>query len=271
MPKIRKTTHVRLIVIGCTLFLSLAIFLATTASISEPRLQIIRLTQLYALTAITYLYLTLLASPLIRVFPKLPHAGMYIHARRALGLSVFYFATLHASFAFFGQLGGFAGLPFLNEKYLLAITLSSTALFILFIMAIISWDGAIQRLGFKKWKFIHRFVYLAGFLILIHALMLGTHFANLSGVIPQILFLGVSLLLFLEALRVDASLQKKFHFSSKFKIATFLTAGLTIAFHVLQFFPCMPLSLSIHQMHVQTNNRENSDTPCAFPFDARNK
>ncbi len=131
-------------------------------------------------------------------------------ARRALGVSAFYFGLLHGLFAFFGQLGGFAGLGFLSSKYLLAISLSFIALVILFLMTVTSFDFMVAKLTYPKWKFLHRFVYIAGVLILLHALMLGTHFSDLSSTIPQIFFSALAILLLLEANRFDTYLQKKF-------------------------------------------------------------
>lgn len=250
--RLDKITKLRLLIFAGSVLLSFIILIATVLTIPEQRLQLIRLAQIFALTAVTYLYLTLLASPLIRIFPKLPYGGLYIQARRSLGLSVFYFALLHSFIAFFGHLGGFSGLPFLNSKYLLAICLSTSALFILFIMAVTSTDNAIKRLGFRRWKFIHRLVYLAGFLILLHALMLGTHFANLSTAIPQIFLLSISILLFLEALRFDAYLKKIHALSLQFGITTLLITTGIFAFQLLQLLPPAALpSLGIHQQHLR--------------------
>jgi len=95
---------------------------------NEPTAQIIKLTQAYALVAVTYLYIALLTTPITRIFTFLPFRGHYIKARRAIGVSAFLFSLLHASFAFFGELGGFHGLGFLGGKYLLAIGFSFTAL-----------------------------------------------------------------------------------------------------------------------------------------------
>ena len=250
MVHFRKITTIRLSVFSFSLLFSLLIYLITSAVISEQRLLIIRLTQIYALTAVAYLYITLLASPLIRIIPRLPCAGIYVQARRALGLSAFYFGLLHTSFAFFGQLGGFTGLSFLNGRYLLAISLSATALFILTLMALTSFDRVIQKMGFKNWKRLHRLVYLAAVLILIHALMLGTHFTNLSSAIPQIFSLAISILAFLEALRFDAYLKKSFNISLRVGITTLLVTGSILAFQMLQFLPAALPSLSIHQQHL---------------------
>ncbi len=128
-------------------------------------------------------------------------------ARRALGVSTFFFAFLHAYFGFFGELGGFEGLGFLSDKYILAISLSSIALLILFLMAATSFDWMIGKMTFPKWKLLHRFVYLAALLSVIHGLILGSDFTNFSGVVPKVFFAGLVILLGLETVRFDRFLQ----------------------------------------------------------------
>src|SRR5258708_1943827 len=165
-------TNVRFYVLIFSVLLSVGFYLYVRLTIPEGALQIIRLTQYYALSALTYLYLAVLAGPLMYVAKWFPFRAQYLKARRAIGVSAFYFGLLHALLAFFGQLGGFAGLFFLSGNYLLAISLSFTALVILFLMAATSFDAMVTKLTFPKWKLLHRFVYLVIVLILIHALML---------------------------------------------------------------------------------------------------
>lgn len=205
----RKLLHnIRFYVLVFSVALSLAAFIWVMVTIPEGSLQIITLTRIYALTALTYLYFTLLAGPFCYTFRQVPYRGKYLKARRAIGVSVFYFGVLHASLAFFGQLGGFAGLQFLDIKYLVAIGLSFTALIILTLMTATSFDFMVAKLTFPKWKFLHRFVYLAGICILIHALLLGAHFSNLTSPIAQIAFFALVFLLLLEAPRFDKLLEK---------------------------------------------------------------
>jgi len=236
------------------------------ATFSQETLQIIRLTQVYALTAVTLLYIVLLAGPFCYTFQQLPFRGKYLKARRALGVSTFYFGLLHASLAFFGQLGGFEGLGFLNGTYLLAISLSFTALCILALMATTSFDYMIAKLTFKKWKLLHRFVYLAGIFILIHALMLGTHFQDLSGAIPQIFFIALAFLLILEGRRIDAFIEKKFIEIPKFGFITLLITGGILARFILYFLPTSStagLSFGIHSQHIQQakDAQQNASLP----------
>jgi len=168
-----------------------------------------QLAQTYAFLATGSLYLALLVSPLYSAFPQLAYKGLATKARRALGVSSFVFALFHVYLTFFVQLGGFAGLPFLDSTYIWAICLSSLALLILTLMAATSSDWAIRKLSFPRWKWLHRLVYLAGILIIIHALLLGSDFGGESGSLAgQVALFLLSILLMLEALRIDTYLAR---------------------------------------------------------------
>lgn len=229
-------SNIRFYVLCTSSIVAGSIYFWTATTFQGEGLQIINLTQTYALAAVIYLYFTLMASPLVRIFPGFPFRSKYIKARRALGVSAFFFGLIHACFAFFGELGGFRALPFLNSTYLIAITLSSLALLILTLMALTSFDFAIDKLGFRKWKFLHRFVYLAGFFIIVHALMLGSSFTDLSGAIPQVFGTALAILLILESIRLDRYLVQKFPSFPKIGISLIVT----IAFLVFSFFWLAP-------------------------------
>lgn len=246
--------NIRFYVLIFSIILSAGIYFWAILSFDSLRLQIIRLTQIYSLTAVGYLYLTLLAGPFCYTFKGLPFRSQYIKARRALGVSAFYFALLHACFAFFGQLGGFEGLFFLSNKYLLAISLSFTALVILAIMTVTAFDSVIEKLTFPKWKMLHRLVYLAGIFILIHALMLGTHFQDLTESIPQVFLTALAFLLFLELLRIDAFLKKNFpntkHISF-ISLPLFVLFFFAVLYLLIPFPDAAPVSFGIHSQHIQ--------------------
>ncbi len=242
---------IRLVILLFSILLSGSIYLFVNANYSH-NLITIRLTQYYALLSLLFIYLALLATPLFTVFPNLPFRPTYILARKSLGISAFWFALLHSNIAFFLQLQGFNGLGFLSNKYLIAIGISSAALIILTVMAVTSLDRIIVKLGNKKWKMIHRFIYLAGMLILIHALMLGTHFSDLSQLIPQLTIAFVSLLLLLEAVRFDIYLNQKFPHTSlpKFGLSFIIIVIIISITSFLSFAPSgLSSSLGIHAQH----------------------
>ena len=124
VEKLRLFSNVRFYILLFSTFVFVVINLFIKTSTQDPYLQSLLLTQSYALTSITFLYLALLAGPLTYTFRFLPFRGTYLKARRAIGVSAYLFALLHARLGFFEQLGGFGALPSLNFTYLLAITLS---------------------------------------------------------------------------------------------------------------------------------------------------
>lgn len=221
----------RLYVLVFTVFLIGLVFWRTWASTQDTALLVVRLTRYFALLALTYLYLALLIGPAVYKFTWLPWRGHIYRARRAVGFSAFLFAQIHAELAFWGELGGIKGLPLLPTKYLIAITLSSTALGILTLMAATSFDRMVQRLGMKRWKLLHRFVYVAGFLVVIHAFLIGTDFADWHGPPTRIFFVALVFLLLLEADRFDAYLMRKFAWPKKIPITLALLAGLIAIYY----------------------------------------
>jgi DMSO/TMAO reductase YedYZ heme-binding membrane subunit len=269
----RELVHnIRFYILLLTFSFSVGVFLWVQTYIPRGPLQNIRLTQIYAFSALTCLYLALLAGPFVYQMRWFPWRSQYIKARRAIGVSAFYFAWLHAYLGFFKQLGGFAGLPFLNSSYLIAISLSFTALMILTAMAATSFDKIVTFLSFPKWKMLHRLVYLAGIFIIIHALMLGTHFQDLTQTIPRITFILLSFLFYLEAKRIDAFIERKWNVLTQYGLITILYAFLVGSFGVLYMLPQSAkenLSFGIHSQHIQiakeVQNNPNATLPSGVP------
>lgn len=199
---LKKVSPLRFFVFALAVTISICLYLYLSFSIPEPRLFYIRLVQSYAFCAIILLYLALLISPLYSFFPKLPYRAQAIIARRAIGVSTFYFACLHGYFAFFQLLGGFEGWNFLSIRYQIPVLIALTVLILLSLMTATSFDFMMAKLG-KNWKRLHRLIYIGGLLIIIHFMMLGTHFADISGWIPQVFADALILLLTLEAFRFD--------------------------------------------------------------------
>ncbi len=171
-------------------------------------LQTIRIEQFCGFISLVLLYAALLASPLTKVYPQLPFKDVYLHARRAIGVLTFYYAFLHVYISFFGQLGGFSGVAHLNRRFAFSLWLGIFALAVLFIMAVTSLDWAVDTLGFKNWKLLHRLVYLAGLAILIHIILIGPHYSGL-GFLSTLTSVGVVALLWLEAVRILRNIKRK--------------------------------------------------------------
>ena len=116
--------------------------------------------------AMIVLFLSLACTPLNTIFGF----RRALTVRKSLGLIAFVYASLH--------LVNFVGLDYgfdfaliwqdaaLDKPYILA---GSAALLILLPLAITSTRGWMRRLG-KNWKRLHRFVYAAGVLVVLHFL-----------------------------------------------------------------------------------------------------
>lgn len=248
------TQNIRFYILLSTVILSLSIYLWAKINFQIEQFQIIRLTQIYSLLAILYLYIALLAEPFCYTFKSFQYKDLYLDARKAIVASVFYFAFLHTCLAFFGQLGGFDGLGFLGNRYLIPIILSFTALIILLLISITSLDFIGKKFTPTIRRIFHDLVYIAGILILIHAMMLGTHFSDLVDFIPQLVFVGLGFLLFLESLRIDSWVKERFNMTSQFGYGTVIVLGIILT-GLLYFFLPIPggngITFGIHSQHIQ--------------------
>lgn len=156
------------------------------------------LAQVYAFTAVIYLYVALFCGPLTKLALWLPLRAKYIFARRAIGVSAFFFVLLHVRFGLYDVLGGPFALLQLPVKYQIAVVLGNIAFLVLLFMTATSFDVVIQKLTFARWKRLHQFVYLAGFAVVIHATLIGSHFANIWSPIPLIMYIATAVLIILH-------------------------------------------------------------------------
>jgi DMSO/TMAO reductase YedYZ heme-binding membrane subunit len=245
------------------LILSIAISAAVyiwSGSLSSDLLRIIRMQQIYALCAFSCVYFALFLSPAAYVFK----VSLSNSLKNGFIFSAFYFGFLHASISFFGQLGGFGGLAFLSDKYLIAIFLSFTGLIILTLLSLAAWNFFAKKYP-AVLKLFPVLGYAAGILISIHALMLGTHFQDLSEFIPQIFFIAIALLLSLEALRLDRHLSEKFAFP-KVGVLFMLVASLSFAYFFATLVPAdSPFSLGIHSQHIELAKKAQQDQTANIP------
>jgi sulfoxide reductase heme-binding subunit YedZ len=173
-------------------------------------LQTIRIEQAYGFIAVGLLLSALFASPITKAFPQASFKEFYLHARRAIGVLAFYYAFLHVCVSFFSQLGGFEGVKYYSSKYSLSISLGLVALCILLVMAATSFDWAIRRLTFPRWKALHRLVYVAGVAVLVHVLLIGSHYSGLN-IFSLLTIIAVLALLRFEEQRIRAVIGGKRH------------------------------------------------------------
>ncbi len=249
MPPKNPFNSVNIILITSLVF-SVAVY-SWASSFSSELLTIIRLQQVFALTAFLFVYLALVVKPVYSAFKSFPLCKRQNSIQKGFIFSSLYFGLLHSAISFFGQLGGFSGLGFLSDKYLLAIFLSFSALLIILLVSL-SNINILQEIKLPKGKFSSGLFYAAGILVLIHALMLGTHFQDLSSSIPEITIMLAALLLVLESLRIDKYLQEKFSIIPKLGPVFTVFLGISIGYFFVTLVPAdSPLSLGIHSQHIQ--------------------
>ncbi len=244
--------NIRFYVLVFSALLAISIFYQTISSITETIEAMLLVLQYYALFAVTYLYIALIATPLTNLFPRAPFAQPYLKARRAIGVSAFFFGLMHATLAFFVELSGLPGVLSLAGRELFAVSLGAVTLLILLLMASTAFDFMIVKIGYRKWKQLHRFVYLASITVLIHALLLGEHFANLSDRLPQALLAAAAILAFLELNRLDQYLSYKFPQLPRFGLAVSLLLIAVAGFIAYLYTPRDKAATThIHDAHVQ--------------------
>jgi methionine sulfoxide reductase heme-binding subunit len=163
--------------------------------------------------ALVFLGLSLACTPLNSLF-KLRQA---IPARRPLGLYAFTFATLHL-LTFVGLDFGFNWnflLPEFVEKPYIWVGLS--AFLILLALALTSSRWSMRTLG-KNWKKLHRLVYVAGGLAVVHfAWASKGEVLRLSGDILQPLLFGVGFVV-LMVLRIPLVKERAARLVSGFRL-----------------------------------------------------
>jgi methionine sulfoxide reductase heme-binding subunit len=154
-------------------------------------------------TAIVLLILSLACTPINYLF----HLPQLIKVRRPLGLYAYLYAAIHLA-VFAGLDYGFdAGLILqtITEKPYIILGLST--FLILSVLALTSFRKWIVRLG-KKWKPLHRLVYLANVLVVLHfGLAIKGDFFHLQGDVFRPFIAGIIVCLLL-VLRLPAVRKK---------------------------------------------------------------
>ena len=142
----------------------------------------IRLAEVYAWLAVSFLFLALLIGPLYKMGINLPGKRIAFEARRLLGIGAARFASLHTAVAYASLFKGFRNPFFLPATYEKSFLLGLIGLLILLALAFTSFDRAMKSLGIW-WYRLHRLVYVAGVLTILHAFMIGTHATRRSGLL----------------------------------------------------------------------------------------
>jgi len=227
--------YIRYIILFLAILLAVLLYAFTVNQFINPVAAYVELGQNYAIIALGLIYFSLIITPIYLAFPKLPFKPLAIKSRRALGVSAFIFALMHALLEFFKIFGGFSNLQYLYGKYLLAFLLGFVALLVLAAMTATSVNYAVKKMG-KYWKILHRFIYLAGFLVVIHVLIIGSDFANFSELEPLMYLVALLFLLILQAFRVDAWFVRKYQILKPKLIFSILTVLILFSGVALYFF-----------------------------------
>ncbi len=225
--------YVRYMIFTTTVLLAVVVNQITISQFTDLNTAYIELGQTYALIAVALIYFALLVTPIYFVFPTLPFKPVLIKARRALGVSAFLFASLHVYLEFFKNFGGFSNLKYLTGIYVYAFLFGAIALFILTIMTATSFNYAVKKLG-RYWKTIHRFIYLAGFLIVFHVFIIGSDFSSISDPESWVYIFALLSLFALEFLRLDFWVVKKYPSVKPKLTATVLT--LLVVFGIIVWY-----------------------------------
>ncbi len=226
--------YIRYIILTATILLALLLYFFSIGQYTNLSALYAELGQDYALLAVALIYFSLIITPIYFVFPKLPFKPIAIKSRRALGVSAFIFALMHALLEFFKVFGGFGNIKYLNSSYLLSFLLGLIALVVLAAMTATSLNYAVKKMG-KYWKILHRFIYLAGFLVVFHVYLIGSDFVKFFDLGTIAYTLALMFLLFLESIRLNFWLVRKYP-TLKPKIIFSILTVLIILFVVSLYF-----------------------------------
>ena len=155
-------------------------------------------TRLTGRAALVILLLSLTVTPICKLF-NLPQIAPL---RRDLGLYAFKYALLHLAIYIVWDYGfDWAAIfqSMLNNRF---VQIGTIAFIILLLLTITSFPFWIRKLG-KSWKWLHRLVYLAAFLVLLHFAWVdkGNIFSAQGDFVRPLIALGAFLLLMLLRIR----------------------------------------------------------------------
>ncbi len=165
---------------GIRLYLTIGAALLTAETLwwahamyGATNLYVERAEEAYAWMSVGCLALAIVIGPMYKLLPRLPGQIIMRDARRIIGLSAAWFGALHVGIAYLVLFKHINPLK-LADNYRWSFLLGTIALTALLIMASISTDAAMKRLG-AWWFRLQRLAYVAGVLIIIHAVLVGTH------------------------------------------------------------------------------------------------
>ena len=197
--------------------------------VSDDTLYYVQLEQAFGFLSIAFLYVALIISPIKKLIGASEWMKNVVFARRAIGVSAAYFALLHTGVSLWGTMGGLAGLSLLPVGFLWPMIWGAIAVVLLCVLAFLSVDKMVVFLGYPRWKWLQRWVYLSGVLIVVHMWLIGVHFG--AGPIQTIVALALIVLFGLEAWRAADFLTERHNWSGFHRRLLFVMLwGIGVAF-----------------------------------------
>lgn len=239
----------RFYILVSSVLVSVLVFCWLRVQIPSDQLLVIRVQQVFGFLCLVYWCAALAISPIGFIIGK--HRMKHIEfARRAIGVSAFYFALLHAGIALWGQLGGLGQLQYLPVLFQWSLGAGFVALVILGVMAATSFDRVVKYMTYKRWKLLHRLVYGAFILVILHVWSIGTHLAytniQLTAFVVLVVLSGLELYRFTKV-----TSDKYFRLSTSEFNALFLAVWLCIVILVASI---PVLVQNYHSRHTDHNS-----------------
>ena len=128
------------------------------------------LIQISGYSAVGFLALVLLLNPLIHMFPAIIKLKKLNRYRREIGVACFSFALVHIA-CFVTKHGIPKVFTFMIHPALIPVIFIAFPIFLL--LALTSNNVSIKKLGFMKWKKLHKKVYFAEVAIFFHMFLVG--------------------------------------------------------------------------------------------------
>src|ERR1700737_1874879 len=146
---------------------------------STPAAALVAARAMYGLTALGFLFAAVLIGPLAAVVVRVPpkFRGWLISPRRAVGISAFALVSCHVLCSLLPVLArSWRDIFKPGVLWCIGLGLGLLAASDLAALAWTSRDGSVRALGARRWKRLHRTVYLAVPVALSHALIVGADF-----------------------------------------------------------------------------------------------
>jgi DMSO/TMAO reductase YedYZ heme-binding membrane subunit len=133
--------------------------------------------QLFGLWALGFLLASILIGPLTSVLPWIPWKSSLMYGRRAVGLSALVFALLH-SMCYLWSVFHRNWREFYTPGilWIAGLLLGVVAMTDMVALSVTSRDKAVKQMGGRRWKRLHRTVYFALGVVLLHSLFVGADF-----------------------------------------------------------------------------------------------